>query len=179
MNTKKLVLMSLLIALHIVLAEGLAIRLADIKISLSFIPLAIMAMLFGPIYTALGMIVSDLLGLIIFPPAGPPFIGFTVSSAITGFIYGYFLYKKNPSTKKVYLIKIICVSLLVNLGVNSILNTYWLTFFGQAFWVTLPARVIKNVIFIFIQTIAIYLIYPYINYNKILGINKVEEDTEV
>ncbi len=172
MNTKKLVLMSLLIALHIVLAEGLAIRLLDIKISFSFIPMAIMAMLFGPIYTALGMVISDVLGLIIFPPAGPPFIGFTISSGITGFIYGFFLYMKKPSSKKVYLIKIICVSLLVNLGVNSILNTYWLTFFGQAFWATLPVRVVKNIIFIFIQTAVIYLIYPYINYNKILGINK-------
>ncbi|MFV0520336.1 MAG: folate family ECF transporter S component [Lachnospirales bacterium] len=171
MKTRNLVLMALLIALHIVLAEGLAIRLADIKISLSFIPLSIMAMLFGPIYTAIGMVVSDVLGLIIFPPAGPPFIGFTISSGLTGFIYGFFLYKKKDVPKKIYLLKIICTCLLVNLFVNSILNTYWLTFFGTAFWATLPLRVGKNIIFIFIQGITIYFINPHINYKKILNIN--------
>lgn len=169
MKTKNLVIMSLLIALHIVLAEGLSIRLADLKIGLSFIPLSIMAMLFGPIYTALGMIISDVLGLFIFPPGGPPFIGFVLSSGLTGFIYGFFLYKKKETSKKMYLIRIICCSLLVNLIVNSILNTYWLTFFGTPFWAVLPVRVAKNIIFLFIQTFVIYIIYPHINYKKIIG----------
>ncbi|MFV0440027.1 MAG: folate family ECF transporter S component [Lachnospirales bacterium] len=179
MTTKKLVLLSLLIALHVILSEFLAIRLPLLKIGFSFVPLSIMAMLMGPIYTCIGIVLSDIIGLLLFPPAAPPFWGFTLSSGLTGFIYGYFLYKKGiePIDKKKYVLKIIIACAMVSFLVNSTLNTYWLTIlYGDSFLAILPVRLAKNIFFFLFHAYAIYWFSPYISYNKIFtNYTNVEE----
>ncbi len=182
MSTKKMVLLALLIAMQVVFSEFFAIKLPTLKISLSIISLTVMAISFGPIYTAVGMVVADLLGILIFPPQWPVYFGFFISNALTGLFFGLLLYQKYNINvnKKIYLLKIILACFLVNMGVNTILNTIWLSnMFGDSFIALLPVRFVKNVITMLINIVIVSTITPYINYilnknNLALGGEKSE-----
>ncbi len=176
MKIKKIVLLGLLIAMQIVLSEYLAIKLPFMKISLTIIPITAMAMIFGPVTTALGLVIADILGLILFPVISPHY-GFIISNALTGFIYGYFLFNKRNSTKTKLIINIIISSFIVNFGVNTLLNTYWLTdILGESFLVLLKPRAFKNLISIAVNITLVATIYPFLFniYNSFLGGNIYE-----
>ena len=63
------------------------------EIRFSNLPVAVAGMLFGPgVGCAVGAL-SDLLGYVV-RPTGPYFPGFTISSALSGVIFGLLLHKK-------------------------------------------------------------------------------------
>ena len=119
-NLKRLVTVSLLIALQIVLSRFLSIRAWNLKIGFGFIPVVIAATLFGPIDAALVGGISDLLGAILFP-VGPYFPGFTFTSALIGVIFGLLL-KSKPDIFRVVL------SVVFSQGICGLLiNTLWVS----------------------------------------------------
>ncbi len=169
LNTKELVYMSTLISLHILFTELISIRLPMVEIGFGFIPLAVIGILFGGLYTGMAMAISDGVGSMLFPPVGGWFYGFTISDIITGLLYGNFLYKIGSDGKKQQLIKIAMLVLIVNLGINLTMNTYWLTILlSKGMLVLLPARVIKTIMIIPIQFIIIRIV---INKVKTLKVN--------
>ncbi len=167
MNIRKMILLALLIAMQIILSEFFAIKLPTLKISLSIVSLTAMAIIFGPVYSAIGMVVADFLGIFIFPPTGPVYYGFFISNALAGFIFGLLLYKENNvniTSKKIYLLKISIACFLLNIGVYSILNTIWLSnIYGDSFMVLLPVRLVKNIILMVVNIIIVSTLTPYIN----------------
>ncbi len=162
MKIKKMVILSLLIAIQIVLSEFFAIKLPFIKLSLTIIPIITMAFFFGPYITALGLVTSDILGLFIFPVTSPHY-GFVISNALTGLVYGFFLYNKRLSTTKKLYINLLISSLIVNFGINTILNTLWLTdIYGKSFVALLPLRFVKNLVSFIFNIVIVGMILPYI-----------------
>jgi ECF transporter S component (folate family) len=112
--------LAFLIALQIVLSRFLSIATPIMKISLGFVPVAIAGMLFGPLSGGMVAATADFLGAILFP-IGPYFPGFTLTAFITGVIYGVFLYQKDRSW-----VRIILAVLIIALGLNLGLNTFWI-----------------------------------------------------
>ena len=65
-NVKKLVEISLLIALEVILTRFCSINTAILRIGFGFLPIAIIAMMHGPLSAGVAYAIGDLLGMMIF-----------------------------------------------------------------------------------------------------------------
>lgn len=156
-KNKKIVLSALLLALLIILSRFLSIKTPILTISFSFVPTMLCAIWLGPKWTVLINVLGDLIGATLFP-SGAFFIGYTITTAVAGLIYGLLLYKKEEDTytEKQFVIRVILASILVTAIANVGLNTLWLTITtGKAFMVLLSARIVKELIMIPIKVIVI------------------------
>lgn len=97
--THRLVLMAMFTAVQIILSRFLSINLWNLKIGFSFIPSVLAGILLGPLSAGLVGLVADVLGATLFP-IGAFFPGFSLTSFITAFGYGFFLHK-NQSVKNI------------------------------------------------------------------------------
>ncbi|MEG2289484.1 MAG: folate family ECF transporter S component [Clostridium sp.] len=156
-TVKKIVYMAVFIAITAVLSRFFSIQLEIIKITFSFIPIALAAMIFGPAYGGLVAGIEDLLGATLFP-RGPFFPGFTMSAIVVGVIYGIVLYKK-PKTTIRFIVASTLIAILVHIG----LNTVWLTIlYDKGFIALASTRVVKALIMIPIEVIMLKLSWKYI-----------------
>ena len=154
---KKIILASLLLATYIVLNRFISIKTELLVISFSFIPIMMSAIWLGPKYSTAIAAHGDLLSALIFP-FGPYFPGFTVSNALTGLIYGLFLYNHGEKlpTKKL-LIMLILSSCINFVAIRLLLTSLWINIlYGKAFFVVLASRVIAELIMVPIQVVAIF-----------------------
>ena len=159
-KNKKIVLTAVLLAMEIVLSRFLSIKTPLMKISFAFVPTCICAIWLGAKWTVLLNVLGDLIGATLFP-TGAYFVGYTISTAIAGLIYGLILYKdeKKTYTNKQFLIRIIISVILVTCISNIGLNTLWISITtGKAFIILLGTRIIKEIIMIPIQIICIFYI---------------------
>ena len=153
--TSRLVTMAFLIALEIILTRFCSINTPILRIGFGFLPVAMMGIMYGPIWAAIGYAVGDVLGMIIFP-SGMYFPGFTLTAVLTGFVFGFFLKGKEKITWK----NVLPASLVVLLGLNLCLDTFWLSIMmGDAFAVLLPTRILKCVVMLPIHLILIPLVW--------------------
>ena len=152
--TTQLVIMALLVALEIILTRFLSIETPTLRIGFGFLPVAIMAILYGPWWTGGAGIVGDIVGMMLFPKA-VFFPGFTLTAFLTGVLYGLILYKK-PATWNRTLVAVTVVNVICSLG----LDTLWLSImYGDSFLVLMPVRLLKTAIMIPLSTILIYLLW--------------------
>ncbi|MDD4081052.1 MAG: folate family ECF transporter S component [Eubacteriales bacterium] len=139
---KRLMIMSLLTALSVVLERFLGYNDRIISVSLGYLPVALAAMLFGPLPGAVVSALADFLGALLFP-AGALDLRFTLIAAIKGFIYGYFLSQRGVGRGRIILSQAL-VTVLCHLTLNTLVIS---TIIGQGFWALLPLRVVKNLLF--------------------------------
>lgn len=138
----------------------------NLRVTFTFIPLAIAGWLFGPVPAALVGFVGDILGCMLFP-MGAYFPGFTLSTMLTGLIFGVFLYKADMTSSKSIILIILskfCVSILVNI----VLNSLWLSMmYGSAFYAYLVSHSIKNAIAFPFECILLFLLASTLSKNSI------------
>ena len=147
-NTKMIVVSAMLIATDVVFSRLLAINLLIAKVGLGFAAVAVCAMLYGPAWAALCSALGDLAGALLFP-TGAFFPGFTVTAALTGLIYGLFLYKQRPGLRQCFF-----AALTNGLVVTLVLNTAMISLvFGPDFWPLLYARLAEFAAMLLIQTL--------------------------
>lgn len=159
-KNKKIIITAILLAMLIILSRFLSIKTPILKISFSFIPTMLCAIWLGAKWTILLNVLGDIIGATLFP-TGPYFIGYTISTAISGLIYGLLLYKKeeNTFTEKQFIIRVIISVILVAIIVNMGLNTLWTSITsGKAFKVLFLTRIVKQLIMIPIHIIVIIFI---------------------
>ena len=157
LSTETVVITGFMIALSVVLSKLVSINISFLRIGFGFLPIAVLAILYGPAVAAIGYGVADLLGAWLFP-TGTFFPGFTVSAVLTGLIFGFVLYNKEVTIKRALI-----ASALVCLGVNLLLNTYWLTFLlGKGFKVLLASRAVKVIVAIPVMTLLITVTDRYV-----------------
>lgn len=153
---RNILLLGLFIALEVILTRFLSIENAYVRISFEFIPVAVSAILFGPVMAGLGAAVADVLGMLIFPK-GAFFPGFTLSAFVSGFLYGVFLYKKQITVKRVFF-AVLSVIVICSL----VLNTMWLVIlYNKGAYAIFTARLVKSAVFLPVQTFMIYFIWKY------------------
>ena len=153
-NTRRLVTIAFFIALEVILTRFLSIQTDFLRIGFGFLPVACVGILFGPLWAGAAYAVGDVLGMLIFP-SGSYFPGFTLSAFLIGCIYGFFLYKKESSFRR-----ILVPVLLVCMGVNLFVDTLWLNIlYGQAYLALLPLRAIKCAVMVPIQLVLIKLVW--------------------
>lgn len=157
LSTEVVVITGFMIALSIVLSKLVSINISFLRIGFGFLPIAVLAIMYGPVIAAIGYGLADLIGAWLLP-TGAFFPGFTVSAVLTGLIFGWVLYRKEVTIPRALL-----ASALVCLVVNLLLNTYWLTFIiGKGFKVLLASRAVKEVVAIPVMAVIIVLIDKYV-----------------
>lgn len=169
MKTKKIVYAALFIAIGVIISRFFSIQLPILRIGFGFIPTMLAGVFFGPFFGGIINAAIDVIGATLFP-MGSFFIGFTISAFLCGVIYGIFFYKKEITYKSV-IISVILKIVLVDIG----LNTLWLSMMtGKAFMVLLPIRLVKNIVFIPIETIVFMtIVYSLKNTSLVRKINNV------
>ena len=157
---KKVILSGILLALFIVLNRFISIKTPLLIISFSFVPIMMSAIWLGPKYTTLIAALGDFLAAILFP-FGTYFPGFTLSAALSGFIYGIFLYKKPKQeiSNKKFILKLIISNLIVLSIVEIFIVSFWLKImYGKAYFVIISSRILTQVIMLPIRIITIYIL---------------------
>lgn len=153
-DVKKLVQISLLIAIEVILTRFCSINTPIVRIGFGFLPIAIIAMMYGPLSAGIAYAIGDILGVMLFS-TGQFFPGFTLTAFLTGIVYGVFLYNK-PKTWPRIIGAVLIVCLVINLG----LDTLWLNILmGKGYLALLPTRIIKVAIMIPVQTVIIGIIW--------------------
>ena len=143
---KKIILSALLLALTIVLSRFLSFNTSLLSIGFSFVPMILAAIWLGPKYAAIICGLADLIGALLFP-FGTYFIGFTISAACKGLIYGLVLYKKGEELKNKELI------------IRLIIACIWLVImYEKAFLAVLYTRLTAESIMLPIQIITIFVL---------------------
>lgn len=149
----QLVVMSFLIALEIILTRFLSINLPIARIGFGFLPVALSAAMFGPVWAGIGYAIGDILGMLIFP-SGAFFPGFTLSAFLTGTLYGIFLYNKEITYKR-SLAASFCVLFLITVC----LNTFWLhIMLGKGIYALIVPRLLEAALMLIVQTVTIPLV---------------------
>jgi ECF transporter S component (folate family) len=154
-NTLRLIILAFLIALEIVLTRFCSINTPIVRIGFGFLPIAVAAILYGPIWAGGIYALGDILGMMLFPTGGAYFPGFTLSAFLVGAIYGFVLYGHQVTVKRT-----LVASTIVAIFIHLLLNTYWLTILlGQGYLALLPVRIVKCLILIPIEGVIIPLVY--------------------
>lgn len=121
--------------------------------SLQFIPNALSGFLFGPLYGALILVLGDVLGAFV-SSGGAVFSLFTVTAALKGLIYGFMLYNRELTVKRIFL-TFLLVAALLDIGLNSV----WNALGGGFTWLDAAAALLlTRSIFVIAQTILFSLI---------------------
>ncbi len=151
-TTKKIAVTALLIAVEIILTRFISIQTPILRVSFGFVPIAMVAMIYGPFYAGAGAAIADLIGVTIFP-TGAFFPGFTLTALLTGVVYGLLL-RDNKSLWRICL-----AALVVTIGLQLGLDTLWLKIItGKAYLALLPARALKAVLMAPVQVVVIRLV---------------------
>ena len=150
-NTKKLITLSVLVAMDVVLTRFLSINAWNTRIGFGFVPMVIAAMMYGPLSAGIVAALADFIGAILFP-TGPYFPGFTFSVFLMGIVFGLFLYKDRSFWRVV-------VSVLITQFVISLfLTKYWVScLYGANYKALLATRVVQSAIISAAQIIVIPL----------------------
>ena len=149
-NSMRLVTVSLLLALEVILGTFFTVNFAGIaKIGFGFHPIAMIAIMYGPLWSGAAYAIGDILAWFI-KPEGAYFPGLTFTCLCAGVIMGLFLYKKDitieifveeDSNKKLF-----------NLNDRHLLM-------HQGFLALLPSRVVKCIITYVAEVLLVPLVW--------------------
>lgn len=157
---RMIVLVALLISMEIILTRFLSINLPILRISLGFIPMAICACMYGPIWGGIAYATADFIGVSLFSPF-PPNPGFTLTAFLTGTCWGLFLHKRQmPLDREMKIWESIVPALIIGFILNLGLDTLWLSMLmHKGFLGLLPTRLVKVAITIPMQILLVPLIW--------------------
>ncbi len=156
-DLRKWIYMGLFVAIEVILTRFLSIQTPIVRIGFTFLPVALSAIMFGPLFSGIGAALADIMGMIMFP-AGAYFPGFTLTAFLNGVIYGVLLYKKPISVTRV-----VMACILTTVVGSLVLDTVWLyMILDRAIAVLLPPRIIKALILIPVKIAVIELVWRYI-----------------
>jgi len=151
-RTKELTLIAALTAIEIVLSRFLSINAWNIKIGFSFVPIAVAAIILGPIEAGTVAALGDFIGALLFP-IGAYFPGFTLTAFLTGLCFGFFLNNKRDSLR-----------ILIAVGINQLflsllLNSLWISIlYGSPFVPLLGTRIIQCAVLFPLQFVVVLLL---------------------
>lgn len=162
-KTRDITLISLIFALMMVCKLiPLPSGFGDLGLSFTFLFMALIGIIYGPVYGFLIGVLSDTLGFFI-NSSGYFFLGYTLQAALTGMIYGLFFYKTKINFSKVFLCRLL-VNMLMNVVLGSICYAMVFTdfsWFGKDFnkfvtnYITLLSLP-KNIVYLLPQSLFLF-----------------------
>lgn len=154
-QVRHVVIIAVFITIEIILTRFLSLNIGGyLRIGFGFLPIALLAALYGPLPAGIAYAVGDILGMLIFP-SGTFFPGFTLSAFITGLIWGNFLYRHEVGWKRT-----LAASTTITVLVDMIMNTLWLSILlGKGYMVLLIPRIVKCAAMIPVHVVLIPLLW--------------------
>lgn len=149
---------AMFIALNVILNYFNIMIGTTLRIGISFLPIAVCGMMYGPMIGGMAGMVGDILGYITKPGSGDfYFMGFTISAFCVGFLFGMFLYRK-----QITLIRVAAAVLMYTILISLILSPIWLyMMYGSALF-ALP-RVYKAALQYPINVVMVYTVTKYLS----------------
>ncbi|MBE6724886.1 MAG: folate family ECF transporter S component [Ruminococcaceae bacterium] len=129
---KSMVVCAMLTAVAVVLDRFVPALFTDTyKITFTFVPVVVAAILYGPWGGAAVWGLADLIGAILFP-RGVYFPGFTVTSALKGALFGWFLHKKGAK----FFPHVVVPTLVNNFVIGLAIDTLWIAilYSSKTYW---------------------------------------------
>ena len=150
-KTKVMAVAAMLIAIGVILGF-FSVQLTEfIRIGFSGIPNELASMLFGPVVGGIMGGIGDILKFLI-KPTGPYFFGYH---------------------RPIQLGRVVAAKITVALLVNLLLGTWWLTIlYGKGFLAILPARFIKQVVSVPIDSVIFYVLAKTLERSKAISMIK-------
>ena len=167
-DVRMLAFIALMIALKIVIGF---IRIPvgeNLRISLTYIIVAIEGMVVGPVAGMTSAFITDNLSFILFPD-GAYFPGYTLTAMLGSLFYSIFLYQKKVTWPRIILSKI-----MNNYLVNVLLGSLWSSIlYGKAYLVYATTSLIKNTVLLPLEVIllmvVIKFIYPFLKRKNLVN----------
>lgn len=150
---RKIAYLAVLTALEILLNRFLSFNVWNQKIGLSFIPIVLAAMTFGPVAGGIVGGLGDVIGAILFP-IGTYFPGFTVVAFVQGCLFGLLLYRKYN------ILRVLMASALAQVVCTLLLNTWNISFlYDSPYWPLLVSRLFQACLVFAFQVLVIPILY--------------------
>lgn len=155
LTTQTLSRMGILLALMVLLSYVPGLNFGNlVQVGFGFLGSVFAGALFGPVYGGLLAAANDLITFFLRGSSGFFFPGFTLSALVGAAIYGFCLWRKPPTIKRIAL-AVLIVTLVVNLGLNSL----WVKIMYDRAWSAfMVGRVVKNMISFPLNTILTYFV---------------------
>ena len=169
-NTRRLVLCALFVALGVILGGLLSVPamplgVYSVKIGFGTLPVILSGVLFGPVYGGIVGGLTDFLQAITFPKGGAYMPWFTITGILFGLIPGLFFIKKQKPT---FLRILLAIFAGQTVG-SVVLNTYLIsTIYELPFWATFTARAINQAVMIPVYTVLVYYIIRALSRMKVV-----------
>lgn len=152
-NPRIITISAMLVAIGTVLGFFKIPITSLVEIRFQSIPIEIGGAFFGPFIGGIIGMLTDVLSYIV-RPTGAFFPGFTISSIITGVIFGLVLYGKECKLWRVFLAG--AINLVI---VSCLLNSLWLSIlYSTPFSVSFITRLPKNLVVFPINTLIFYAV---------------------
>lgn len=152
-STRTLAQLAVLIALEVVLSRFLSINLWSNKIGFAFVPVAVTAMLYGPLTTGVTAAIADVIGAALFP-SGAFFPGFTLTAFLNGIVYSLAFHKRRTAPR------ILLGVIARELGFSLFLNTLWISvMYGSPYFpLLIGSRLWQCLIMVPVQFVVIFVL---------------------
>lgn len=145
---KEIALIGLLLAMNMVLSRVATFYITQsVRISFSFLPLALMAIMFGPWKSGIVNGIWDIVNVLMFA-AYMPFPGYTLNAFLGPMFYGLFMHRKEIKWTHV-----LAPVMINTIFVNLFLGTLWLIILGglpvfawTSWAALLPGRLLSNAV---------------------------------
>ena len=164
-RTLQLVIMAMMVALIFIFSRFLGITTDVIHLGFDFLPVVLIACLYGPVWAAVTYMVGDVVCAMLMP-YGVINPGLTVIAGLIGLVYGFAFYGRDFSGenggKKLLLVT--AIASLIVAGVIKLFGTSicLALMYGTPYWAMVISR-IPNCAFLFaVQMITIPLIYKFV-----------------
>lgn len=143
----KITVTAILSAAAMIINRFLSFNVWNMSIGISFIPVLVCGLLFGPLWGGVCGALADFIGALLFP-FGPYFFGFTATAFISGVFYGLPIVLTKKKTKPfVFAIYCFVFFLLNELVCTLTLNSLWIELlYSGEFWPILITRIPKSAV---------------------------------
>ncbi len=164
-----LVMAALFVALDIVFTRFLSfypptVPTFIVRISPQFLAHALCGWILGPWWAIGSAVAADLIGFFMFPSPFPFFIGYTISAAMGGLVYGLLLHKK-----KVVLWRSVLAVAIAIYCFSIPLTALWNVILYQRGWVLIFAnQLLWRTVFVPVYAIVLYMVQKALVRSKVL-----------
>ncbi len=160
-----------MVALSVVLCRylGFSPEGSAFRVEIGYLPIAIVAYLFGPIYSSVGYLIADIIGSLLQGYA--PNIAIAACQTLSGFLMGLFLHKKKTSIANISLCFV-----TIGIAIDLLLKTPVLVYlYGWTWGATMIDRLINTAITLPMRIIIYYIMIRALRkpFERLFKIDKV------
>ena len=157
-TTKQVCTLAVFIALAVVFDILLTIPISQsLQISFSYIPIFVIAALYGPVSGGITYVISDAISALLLYGSVSPLL--SITAFLSGFIFGLCFYKKYTFSAGFVIRLVVCV--LLQFAISLFLNTYFLTvMYNFIFKAKVIERLPTSVFKLVVQSVVFY-VSPY------------------